>query len=892
MSLSNLRSLVPGLDADLVFGTLGPDFIVQLDWQTQQGPARVPFHDGESLAAWVPPGVTRLGGDLFVWDKDEWGEPSRVRRIDDKLVFDEGGKTLQLTVAGPPIKMVRRDGFWPAKLPRLGAKLPDYPVRLPYWPLVCGASKPLPRDGEGRVGWRVPFAGGMTLEHRWTEADLEDITTFSDYLLGVWPPKIISGWRLYSVLLQGLVPDYQPYIWLGRVGQWPGRPLRQREIRADPDQGWFGMLVEDDDVAGGVGPRFVVLSTGDEHERCGVFELLKDHCALDKNKHVTVALDFGTSNTVVACTQFDQGRQRGKAIHLDRHVGVAAGAAATELLKPLAVAAKESWHLEQPWLLGVFAPVFEEEKQGIDQIPSGIFLRAARSSEKQPRIEAESLPFVDYALVGPGLAIEKSPTDNRRCWLSGLKWWSDDPVPTEKFLEALLTWTVMVCGCASLGVRATYPFAFPEFRRKAYGKLLDDVTRRVTKMTGVGVKLENPYRSVPTPLGGASPPLPFVDESSPLILNQYQQFHLADQGDQKLDPKFLFVADLGGGTLDVLLGYFFDESTHRTLASESVRIGARDVIDLLIRRLRWPPDYDSPELRRTLLEGMARGGSLVEKIQDSADHGRLFSDGFTKLQVEWEGTPSIANEFRKDVLMYFFFLCEYAARFLAGVLTQPRLVERVGRAPGESSLPLADLPALFSGVPSEGFALSIVLTGNGWGFLDLVEGGEERWRAAVFDRVKELTTPQVLRRVEPNLPGAVRKLFTAERTAELTFSDQTVRGNVEVAPNGFVDRSDGVDHPWGTLVGRDSEKSLHDRQVIMPIEPVLPPPTFSWFRPHERSKYSATWLNRSSALIGEELTNIRNRQNTESAGRGYRVLSTQRVFWETVVRKALGLPPI
>lgn len=889
MSLRDLIAQVPGLDAELVIGTLGSDFNVQLDWQTDQGPARVPLHDGTALAGWVPAGLTRVGGELFIWEKSEWGEPSRVTRVGNKLVIDDDGMTLQLTVAGPAIRSVRRAGFWPEKLPHIGEKLPDYPVRLRHWPLVCGPSEPLEKDGQGRVGWRVRFAGGMTLEHRWAEADLEDLSLLSAHL-AVWPPRIIPRWRLYSVLMQGFRQDYQPQFWLGKQGEWPGRRSEQSELRPNPEQGWFGLCVGDD-VAAGIGPRFVALSAGDE--RCGVFELLKEGYTPNQGDHVTVALDFGTSNTVAACTQSDpQQRQRGKAIQLDRHFA-GPDDEATELLRPLSVTSEATWTLEQPWLPGLFALAFENPRQGIDQIPSGIFLRAARSQRQRPKLDAGSLPFVDYTVVGPGFAIEKSPSNTRSCWISGLKW-SDTPLPTEKFLEALLTWLVAVSRGASLRVRASYPFAFADHRRKDYGTVLANVTRRVTEMTGASVTLERPYHA-PVQAADAGP-LPFVDESSPLILKQYDQFQLTDQQEETLDPKFLLVADLGGGTLDVLLGYFFDADTHRVLATESVRSGARDVLNLLTKRLDWPSEYDTTEMRHALLEGWARGGSLVERIRNSSDRGLSFSDGLKTLKVEWTGLASAsANEFRKDVLIYYFFLCEYAARFVAGVLTQPQLIDRVGRAPGETALPPEALPGVFSGAPGNGFALSIVLTGNGWGFLELLEGGEDRWRAAVFARIKELTSPRVLRAVKPNLQGAVRKLFTAERVAELAKNERTVRGGAEVAPNGFDDRSDGVVHPWGALVGRDAEQAenpLPAAQVIMPTGPPLAPLTFSWFRTFERQAYSLAWLNRAQALIDEGFDRIRLAQTTEAAGKGYRVLSTQRAFWETVVRKALGLPPL
>jgi hypothetical protein len=892
MPLSELRTLVPGLDADLVVGTLGPDFNVELAWQTGQGPATVKLHDGTKLASWVPAGLARVGDALFVWEQSEWGEPSRVNRTGNLLVIDDDGMTLRLTVADLPVQSVRREGFWPEKLPYLGEKLPDYPVRLRHWPLVCAESERLAPERDGRVGWRVHFAGGMTLEHRWAQSDLEDLSLHTSAHLGVWPPKIIPRWRLYSVLMQAFRQDYQPQFWLGKKGEWPGRASQQSELRSNLEQGWVGLSVEGD-VAAGVGPRFVVMHAGAGGERCGVFELLKEDYSANQDDHVIVALDFGTSNTVAACTQSDaQLGQRGKAIELDRHL-TGSGNDATELLRPLAVTSGASWTLEQPWVPGVFAPEFENPRQGIDQIPSGIFLREARGTGQTPKLDTGSLPFVHYTFVGPGLAIERSPVNSRSCWISGLKW-SDTPLWTEKFLEALLTWLVAVCRGASLRVRASYPLAFPSYRRKAYAELLSKVTLRVAATTGAGVSLDTPYHA---PLQPASPEsLPFVDESSPLILNQYQRFELSDHQGERLDPKLLLVADLGGGTLDVLLGYFFDARTHRVLATESVRIGARDVLNLLMRRLEWPPDYATPEMRHTLLEGWARRGTLVESIRNSSDHGRRFSDGYDTLRVEWAGLARVsANEFRQDVLMYFFFLCEYVARFFAGVLTQPQLIERVVKAPGETELQPEALRALFSGVPGSGFALSIVLTGNGWGFLDLVDGGEERWCGAVVDRIKELTKPRELRVVKPNrsiLPGAARKLFTAERVAELSRDGHPVAGGVEVAPNGFADRSDGAVHPWGALVGRDADHALPAVQVIVPTDPELAPPTFGWFRTVERQVYNLAWLTRARTLTNEGLENIRAAQNAEAAGGGYRLLSTQRAFWEIVVRRALGLPPL
>jgi hypothetical protein len=694
----------------------------------------------------------------------------------------------------------------------------------------------------------------------------------------------VKDWRFYTVVLQGL-RDYDVSFWLGRAD---GTGVRAVKSGAEPhprEKGWVLTLAAAD-ARECIGPRFLEVASKDaDVSTCGFFSLLEEEFVPLRNAPHTIALDFGTSNTVVAVETRD-------ALDLASKHRSDPDPSRSKCL----VGSKTDW----PWVPDRASSY--DASTSMKQIPSGIFLNTLNTSAKSsaenlqkiPQGDlSEFFPFIDYALVGPEINFAQDLQQSLRRWATGFKWGKDEK-GTILFLKALFVWTMGTLEFAPLRVRACYPFAFGSARRAKYFERLQKASQEVKELTGLDVEI------VPALFQKPDGPLhPFIDEAAPLINGAQQSIHFA--GVQR-KRHFVFAADLGGGTLDVMLAHTPLADAYQIVTVESLELGAQQIVRNLRNRLAFDKTLEDEALQQAYLESLIRRNKIEDLLLGDADLERT---------VSWKGDRRTEGDsFIASVDLYFFFLFEYCARFLAGSLSQPALWRRVKAAPGLGEVNENEL------VPGGNIKAEVhcSLSGNGWGFLRLLERENYtvRWQDWFESRV------QVLFNANPSLEqnriegidirwhtvsSAQRKLETAKGI--LRFPT-TVGGGVahirrllpeEAAPNGFVDYdlSRNGTH-WGRLVGpgdpeREDLAKAHDEEMRL-SNPAFPEKdgTGSWFglRTRVKSQYDGKWLTpfkRDLANPKESkfLEAVMSAQRDHESGDEGRTLSSIRALMELFV---------
>jgi hypothetical protein len=412
----------------------------------------------------------------------------------------------------------------------------------------------------------------------------------------------------------------------------------------------------------------------------------------------------------------------------------------------------------------------------------------------------------------------------------------------------------------------------------------------VYELTGMQTTIPEPYfRS-----DASDPSRPFVDESTPLLNGALTHFNVANaQGEP-----FVFVADLGGETLDVQLVALSrqkNDNSYRIVACESVRIGANCAVDYLQKLVSATynrPQAETAVIVRTILNRVIRTGQLGSALRAGATVPLMGSS------VSWKSADG-PKSFLNQLDCYFGVLVEYCARFVAGTLRNRnglRARLRVGPGPGAVSEKFLDTQPTV-------YAVQPYLIGNGWKmlslFLDSISGASiddpMKWITEIFfRRVSELLDPEKLEIVEKDPDQAslfMDKTLTALGTIRLGAGEPRRDGmvtSVLAAPNGYDDRANAQQYAWSTLVGAGGETVPNAMQNELLMEPPLP----------DAQKITITgpgaqWYHKLSTrgIPGrkDDLFRVRRMQEGESTGnaRERREVSAARAAWEMVLRPEL-----
>jgi len=828
---------------------------------------------------WLVPGTWWLDEKLLIFEKQNWNGAIAEWK-GRTLTWEEGGIKLIIVIpATVEVRSVTPDEFWYPELPKIGGALPDFPIRQPYVRLL--------KHERGWVDqtWTGTSTNELEFTNTWNRNKILDQD--ADHpLIAVWPPHHIPGWKLYSILLQGL-----------RVVEVdtsrPGFRITGVSLSSSPESGPSAFVTADqtenryvDDRPDIMGiesdrgsPRALFLT--DDRNLCGGgIRLLRDSVGRSAASK-EIAVDFGTSHSVVRW--YDENGQAVSALTL--RDGWTHPLVARSVTPPPPY--------EFPWLLGSPAPDYEKEQADeITFIPTGLYLRAANIDAQTTDNWEKRLPFVDYCLMGPAMDFEKRAEVAMSAWRSGLKW-SDRTGAARAFLVGLLVWAVAARKGTGGTVRFSAPLAFSNSKRKMFGQMLKEACERAGALTGTTFTLPSPCFTAAVNEGAAKepPPRPFVDEATPVIWEVIRgplKRHVNEIGEGRHG---VLVADLGGGTLDLLLASLNTEGEFRLLASESVQFGARAVIEMVDRKIQWTIRNQpagkgvDPKLKEALLEQWARTGELTEAILETSrtpDAGTAFVREET---AHWAASPrASALAIMNDVCGYFFLIREYCARFVAGVLSSPDFKDRFKQAPGSDATDWGE---------GQAFSMAIALTGNGWRFLALA-GFNTRDQAKMEDDVRGSIRARVGEYLHQAAPGNIslsefiglRKLITAQGMLSLECGEED--RTIEVAPNGCVDIVKTARTHWGAYVSSaDTSYKLPPRQGLRNVEPDLAGTTDNWFKlcaavqDPGRTFRKAGWFAPSEV----EWNDLTSRQS----GIDRRDIPTIRALWETVIRKRLEL---
>ncbi|HEY0158238.1 MAG TPA: hypothetical protein VGF28_13230 [Thermoanaerobaculia bacterium] len=744
------------------------------------------------------------------------------------------------------------------------------PVKPQYWPYVLESALADEQDAPGFVAWRLQFIGGVRASYQLPVNDVRLVDVAGAKFehvacaLAIWPPRIIPGWRLYTIASQYILErvDLGFEVWLGNAGEKPVRIAQPDELITSGGI-LRGLLLSD----GSLGPRYLQLTSGDAS---GYFELLNQELVTQSSLQ-PVAIDFGTSATTVA--------------HAGRILDLGAG----EMARPRVIVRNgpKDLEIDPPWLPTVSAPAYGTVR-GLQQIPTGLFTSVADSSV------ASQLPFIGFTFVSDGFDLD-GISRQAHSWTAGLKWTrTDDGISRERerqnFFVSLLTWISAIARASgdTFQIRATYPLAFSRQDILGYGRMLREVMRHVSDLTGAQFQLATPFYAT----AQADADAPFVDESTPLISGALAPFR---HSDAKGAP-VVFIADLGGETLDVQLVCLPSErvgEAYRIVACESVRIGANSILEFMESRLLaapYPPD-EAPIVIRTVLNRIIRAGKLPEALRTKSSTQPLVN---TRLKWRFDNA---STEFLAQIDCYFGLVAEYCARFVAGTLrNRTGLRLRLELAPG---------PGIVQNAFLDGgeltFSVQPQLIGNGWKMLELLLGAAGTdttdpmsWLLKKFyPRVQALLVPEQLE-IPLHSPASTvlkEKTETARGTLSLGTAEprHTQATLVIAAPNGFDDEVKGQKYAWSTLVGAGGESVPDIMQNELLVSPPLPDAGVLTITNGGASRFRALFSNTEVPKRHEHKTAVRTLQDREDTKnlQDRREISSARATWERVIRPQL-----
>lgn len=783
------------------------------------------------------------------------------------VLSSAAGFTLLMSFEGLGLTYLSPNDLWSTFVPRIGDFLPQLPIKAEYLKYVEGVRSSPQRFGDGRP-WELALRGGIRASLSQDVPAIENLIPNDKVqtLVAVWPPAIVPNWKLYLLCHQGIDLASGRFrdlvVWFGNASAKMNElTVRKQSWQHERDTRDFIALWLDQSATD-EGPRLLQISGGNP-EHCGFFQLLDREIKRESTAR-TFGVDFGSSNTVVATNSPEPGTIWGKSLDLK----------SGPLLEHRVIAvhgdSAKAGATNAPWIPSVNWTF--DHSNSISQVPSGVLYAA----------KEHSVPFLDFSIVGPGFESFRVKRDLGLEWQPDLKWGTDEQ-HRECFLVALLIWAIAAGGAPrSVTIRASYPLAFSPNARKAYHRLLNSVVQKVSAFTGSEVKVAKNYFDDAEEA--------FVDESTPLLTGVFKEVTWSEV-EVDSPPRAIMVADLGGGTLDLVLGYFNNEARFRVLAAESVRVGARVICELIGNQFSTASSERGVGLEA--VESIARSGRLND----------LFAHAFSETNdgsvlpghaLTWEGNSMRAvGEVLPKIGFYYLVIAEYCARFVAGVISgsEEALLRRLKVAPGSRQEPHLAYP----------IELLTLHTGNGWGFLTSV-ANDLSWRKVFESRVATLAPDQVrhLRnapRVDKRLKASQKNLV-AENIATMpgNISNLGHVGTVAAAPNGFDDK----DIPWSTLVGPGSPVAgvLHNHQLAEPLTPAFPKGNtlFSAGWQHKGIETLDDWRRALEADLEQTpsdwLNHIQERQRaalvaSQHHGRG-RMLSAIRVVLETSFRQALG----
>jgi len=758
----------------------------------------------------------------------------------------------------------------------------ESPVRREYWPYVISSSM---TESPDEIEWTVQFQGNVEAVFSLSVTDprLVDAAApvHSEKSCGVaiWPPKLIPGWRLYSVVGDLVFdrPGNRIDFWLGNAGSRSCRLAASDEVITSKE----GIAIVPRDGAGG--PRFLQVVNG---EAVGYFELLSESCAQGE-QGTSVGIDFGTSATTVAVAE------GGQSVAID--LGSYNLMAHPKIIVPNHAS---GLHIDPVWLPTIVSPMFSNVIGDLKQIPTGVFKRLTDDSP------AGALPFVGFTFVSGNFDLNLAP-ERVRGWTADLKWRRDNAngasgmgagdADRRKFFVAILTWTAALLRehAGRIDLRATYPLAFTSNEVKAYGSMLKEVAAQVEKMTGIQISIARPYFGLDAE---EQAPRPFVDESTPLLDGALTHFNVVGAKGQPV----IFVADLGGETLDVQLVCLpkaDNDSSYRIVACESVRIGANAIVDYLQNELienayRTNDPADQPKIVRSVLNRVIRSQQLAGAIAA----GQTVPIAGTR--ISWR-SPRAPQDFLHALDGYFGLLVEYCARFVSGTLrNRTGLRTRLATAPG-----LGVVSDEFLIAPTITYAIQPYLIGNGWKmlplFLESISGSlinnPSAWIASILlNRIGELLSPEQVELVEgsPGAPLFMDKTQTAIGTVRLGESEPPRSGQIApvlASPNGYADSTDGTPYSWDILVGPGGEDVRGVMQNDRLLQPPLPDPAKLTITGAGSARFKRLIIGQGLPSRKDDLIRVRKLQESQSTGntQGRREVSAARAAWETVLRPQL-----
>ena len=788
-------------------------------------------------------------------------------------------------------------------------KYPDAPVMSWAWKFVEQIA-PGPRlRGDGKVRWRLRFVGGVERQHvvdARVDTDFEELGVFDrdtreskSCPMAVWPPYIIPKWKAYSILFGDesnradvgqTVKRYGPHVWVGTVTEVPGRP-------AGPDAhtvvaGVHSLLLnENNDI--GAGPRFLVL--GLDESGHGVFELLNEGIAT-KSEPAELAIDFGTSNSVVAHSGADG---RGEAVNFGRGGGFACVYPRVLVGSEYGVdPATKKPRLETGalWLPSVDTIAFGGSPPSFTQVPSGLVVRYF--PEEEPLVDSEEMqtdlealrPFCSHTFWSPGLDFGGGAQFWKQTFNDELKW-NDNTGATVAYLSLVLLWVIAQKrpDSGSFHVYATYPLAFESQQRETYGLRLTEACKRVSRWAGVPVALQPE----------ANPPMPSVDESSAILNKGLETFQ--EDVTARDRAHLVFGSDLGGGTLDLVLAAVKGKA-RRIIATESIRAGADTLVRALLKRTLSGHEKGTGRnkmVEKAVLMREIRAGRLADAIKQGSFRKQLL-----KRTISWKGEGDrTASDFQARADIYIQLVVDYCARFLAGTLLD---VDSIKWKLQDDTAGGGAFPKDYIGEDkAKRYAVVLRQSGNGWGFLD--DGGHicgwspSDFLSALKARCTELM--QAERSVEPHwVPDATQRIHSKEETALGAYAlhhaeSKLVEGD-SVAPNGWIDNVDDKVGPWWVLVGRRCYSSQGNKedlppehafykdeplQMSVPASPELAPAVDCARTVLGREEREKVW-DFGQRPSREDLKAVQEAQRKASTGRS-RELSTSRAFFERVIKE-------
>ena len=749
----------------------------------------------------------------------------------------------------------------------------------------------LPSQGDPRT-WTVEFVGGVRRSKSFQPTEVifpkgSGAGDASDaFGIAVWPQRILPKWRYY-VLSVGAFSDstfaekFETRVWdrVGDNGEF--RPLAPSNITAR--RSFMAVEVPASLAEQSAGPRYLELvgKPGARQADGAVFALLPrpDEYA-DRGGTGTVGVDFGTTNTVFST---NDGPQDHVVCEFD-FAGNDEARTQPRVVNPNVPGNRIE--TEFPWLVtvspkGDFGGLAEKAVQ----IPSGVF-RILPTNEKRATWDVGArekwLPFLDYAVVGP--TFTATPADAEQ-WRQDLKWDDSKDTPTRQFLVALLLNVVAALGHKhpNFAVRASYPRRFTKSQKDAFSTTLANACSDVAELSGAVV--------------GPAAPSPYADESHVLL----------EQGTGSGNETHLVLAaDLGGGTLDLALAIKKNRQ-FRLLASESVRFGARLLVDRLVKLTAYDGDHAHAHL--LAIERVLRRDKLSEELE------RIQSDPTPRWKnaktISFKGDARTAvTSFRADVELFFAWVAEYCARFAAGSLLDTATLRhrlQTDGAPGDLTS-IEGGPEHFHSLP-----MRCVLNGNGWSFLSCAFGPD-----ALASRFKDMLSSLYLAHLTGGGQCSGRVEECEWKGKEATAVGlQTLEGkklgegckSVASCPNGHADRvrhkGKDTDIPWHTSVGEGSDtflgkppseqhEALRD-STVQCLNTVRSNPAFfdpQMLRTREgRDRYTNLWRRQiSAAEEAEDLRQVRAEQErlttmAPSQYDAYRQVPTMRALWEGPIAK-------